>query len=321
MFKWFCMGKKNTYSFAYDPLAALHNAPKLLGMELREKGNDRLEGGYYLNGEPHQWRRDKIKVFIGRGSVWVMEEGGRCISLTQWLIEFGGASDYKDALRMIKGESQALHWNGEMRQRVAQQIKYIDADVLRGAKAFPLEKSPLFRWMCGLFSESEVREVWDRYNVTADERGRTSFWYVNGDGKICHDKKIYYREDGHRDKERPMGRDYRVGDGFGGRCFFGAHLIPSDGEICCVESEKTALLCALYCPNKVWVATGGKSNLKGINQRFLLYPDMDAVEDWSGRGGTIVEWWRIWALPESERPHGADIGDMIVWEKYSKQKY
>lgn len=307
------MAKKLGYSFSYDVGAAMESAGSLLGMELHPKG-DHLEGGYYLNGEPHQYRRDKLKVFVGRGNVWVMEEGGRCISLPQWLIEFGGAADYREALKMIKSGSSMVHWQPDFERLDRTEIRYVDADVLRGAKAFDLEKSPLYRWMCTLFAKKLVRNVWERYNVTADDKGRTTFWYVNGDGKICHDKKIYYREDGHRDKIRPMGRDFRVRDGYTGRCFFGAHLVPAEGEINCVESEKTALLCALMYPTKVWVATGGKSNLRGIDNRFSLYPDLDAIEDWTNKGGSLCEWWRLWALPELERPHGADIGDMIVWE-------
>ena len=307
------MEKKMGYSFAYDVGGAFNSASRLLGMELHQKG-DHLEGGYYITGEPHPYRREKLKVFVSRGNVWVMEEGGRCISLPQWLIEYGGASDYRDALRMIKSGSSMVHWHYDAEQLPKEQIKYIDADVLRGAKAFELAKSPLFVWMCSMFKPIRVRKIWEQYNVTADDKGRTTFWYVNGDGKICHDKKIYYRGDGHRDKTRPMGRDFRVGDGYSGRCFFGAHLIPDKGEINCVESEKTALLCALAYPSKVWVATGGKSNLRGVDERFVLYPDLDAIEDWANRGGSMCEWWRIWRLPEEERPAGADIGDMIVWD-------
>ena len=73
---------KDGFRFDYDPLAALANCPKLLGMELVPRGNG-LQGGYYLNGDRHPYRRDKLKVFVGRGSVWISEEGGRCVSLTQ----------------------------------------------------------------------------------------------------------------------------------------------------------------------------------------------------------------------------------------------
>ncbi len=308
------MGKADFFRFAYDPLAAFNNAPKLLGMDLHPCGDNKMCGGYYLTGEPHPWRKDKIKVFISRGSVWVSEEGGQCVSLTTWLQNYGGASDYKDALRMIKGQSQALHWNGEFRKSVKKEVRFVDADVLKGAKSYDLSHSPLFRYMRRLWPADYVRKIWDLYNVTADFKGRTTFWYVNGDGKVCFDKKIYYREDGHRDKELPMGREYRVGDGYSSRCLFGAHLIPDNGDICVVESEKSALICKMAYPDKIWVATGGKSNLFETNDRFILYPDLDAIGAWRNSGCRIAEWW---AGEDVERlPKNADIADLII-QKHS----
>lgn len=300
-------------TFAYDPLSALRNAPKLLGMELRECGTNKLCGGYYLNGDKHPWRRDKLKVFISRGVVWVAEEGDRCISLQQWLVEFGGCADYKEAIKAIKGESQILNWNEHCVRQKENVVKYVSPDVLAGAKQFELNLSPLFTWLCGMFPEERVREVFDRYNVTATPSRQTVFWYLDGDGKICHDKRIYYGFDGHRNKALPMGREYRVGDGYSSRAFFGAHLIPDSGEICLLESEKSAIIAALAFPEKTWVACGGKSNLKGITDRFVLYPDLDAIDSWTGTQGRIEEWWLNWDLPVGARPHNADFADMIIW--------
>lgn len=295
------------YRFAYDPMTALNNAPKLLGMELVQKGKD-LQGGYYLNGEPHPHRRDKLKVFISRGSVWVSEEGGRCVSLPQWLIEFGGAADFKDALRMIKGQSQALHWNGEVRQRKNGVVRYVDREVLEAAKRYDLQKCPLFRWMCRMFPEERVRKAWEMYNVTTDAHGNAVFWYVDQNGKILYDKRIAYKEDGHRDKKFFPGRQYRVADGYNGRSYFGA-CIPEDGKkafIC--ESEKSAILAYLYYGRR-FLATGGKGNLREIGPGMMLCPDMDARIEWEEKG-EVWPWWEKWPKGE-DVPEKADIGDLI----------
>ncbi len=37
---------------------------------------------------------------------------------------------------------------------------------------------------------------------------------------------------------------------------------PWSEKIGVVESEKTALIMSLVCPDKVWLATGGKANFK-----------------------------------------------------------
>ena len=304
------------YRGQYDPLAALLGASRLLGVELAPCGENKLCGPYYLSGEPHPWRRDKLKVFISRGCVWVAEEGGRCISLPQWLIEFGHAADWREAVSIIKSGSGAFVWDGVKRHVSGNgETRYVEPMVLKGAMAYDKELSPLFKWMCGIFEREKVSEVWDRYGVTSDFNGRTTFWYRDSEGRICHDKKIYYKNDGHRDKQRPMGRDYRVADGYSAKCLFGAHLIPPEGEICCLESEKSALICALAHPDKCWVATGGKGNLRGANERFVLYPDLDAIEDWSGKGGRMEEWWLGWDLGPLDWPKNADYADMIVWDR------
>ena len=46
-------------------------------------------GGYYLTGEQHSYRRDKMKVAIYNGDIWVHEEGGVSQSLATWLVNNG----------------------------------------------------------------------------------------------------------------------------------------------------------------------------------------------------------------------------------------
>lgn len=305
------MDKKDKYSFAYDPVAALRNCPRLLGMELTEHGNG-WQGGYYLNGDKHAYRRDKLKVFVSRGSVWVSEEGGKCVSLPQWLIEFGGAMDFKDALRMIKGQPQAIEWNRQFRERAVPDVQYVGKDVLEGAKRYDLRKCSLFNWMCGLFPEEKVREAWDKYNVTTDSHGNAVFWYVDQTGRILYDKRILYKSDGHRDKSFFPGRQFRVADGYSGKCYFGAHLEGDGRKSFIVESEKSALLANLYY-GRIFLATGGKGNLREIEPDMMLVPDMDARMEWEERG-EVWPWWEKWPK-DVPIPEKADIGDMVVARK------
>lgn len=285
------MGKSdNIFRGQYDPVAALRNAPKLLGMELRPCGPNKLCGPYYLNRDMHPWRRDKLKVFISQNSVWVAEEGSRCISLPQWLVEFGGCADYKEAVRLIKGQSQALNW-GEHQMRARETaVKYVPKEVLSAAKQFELRNCPLFRWFCTIFPEDRVREAFDRYNVTTDGRGLAVFWVVDQNGRILHDKRVKYAETGHRDKTFGGTREFKTADGYTGRAFFGSHLIPESGDILVVESEKSAI--ALYLvTGKCVIATAGKNNLREKDDRFVCYPDIDGIESWTATGNRIREWW------------------------------
>ena len=165
-----------------------------------------------------------------------------------------------------------------------------------------------------MFPEKRVREVWDLYNVTTDSHGNAVYWYVDQNGKILYDKRISYKEDGHRDKNFFPGRQYRVADGYTGKCYFGA-CVPDDGKKAFVcESEKSALLAHLYYGGRRFLATGGKGNLREIEPNMLLVPDMDARMEWEEKG-EVFPWWEKWGIPVSEIPEKADIGDMIEWKK------
>lgn len=315
------MGKGDSYRFAYDPLTALRNAPKLMGMDLKPCGPNKLCGGYYLNGDIHPWRRDKLKLFISRGSVWAAEEGGRCISLPQWLIEFGHCADYKEALRVINGQSQAIDWTERHMRFKKAAIKYVSPDILQAAKTYDLRNCPLFRWFCTLFTEDRVREAFDRYNVTTDGQGLAVFWAVNQDGRILHDKRMKYLPTGRRDKNFGGTRQYRTADGFSGRCFFGSHLIPEcgDKDILVTESEKSAIGLYLWT-GKTVVATAGKNNLRERDPRLLCYPDKDGFEDWEATGNRCVRWFDDWELPYEQQPPTADVMDMIEWKILNSRK-
>jgi hypothetical protein len=183
---------------------------------------------------------------------------------------------------------------------------YVPRSVVTSMAELDLRKCPLFRWMCTLFPEDRVREVWKLYNVTTDSQQNAVFWYADSKGNIAFDKRIAYKEDGHRDKTYFPPRIYRTADGFTARPYFGAHLV-NDECVNVVESEKSALLGALAYGG-VWLATGGKGNLKDV-ANAKLYPDKDAYEEWSAKG-SCVPWFEGW----SECGETSDIGDLIEWQ-------
>ena len=95
-----------------------------------------------------------------------------------------------------------------------------------------------------------------------------------------------------------------------------------------VESEKTALIMSLVCPDKVWLATGGKANFKEsmlaplIGLEVAVYPDADALRDWYTRAvemnrtlGTrlhIPTWYyNLMDHPEAIA-RGLDLADVLV---------
>lgn len=283
--------------------------PEIMNLDLIFRRNA-WEGKYYITGEPHAYKRDKLKVKLRRG-IWVHEQGGESMTLVSWLVEYGGCDSYKQAFEVIRGNDMPVsdfHFTPKI-----QNVKYVPKSYLESMKGCPLELCPLFRWMSWLFGNDRTREEWERYNVMTDEKGNAVYFYINREGHILHDKRIRYNLDGHRDKSCGCSRRYKVGDGFSGRCFFGEHLISDDTVLNIVESEKTALIASTYFGEKkgLWIATGGKTQIKSLlpnikDRKFRLFPDIDAVDEWA-EYGDIVEWWKGREFSEH-----SDVGDLVV---------
>lgn len=148
--------------------------------------------------------------------------------------------------------------------------------------------------------------LWD-YCVGGWPDGRVVFWQIDNEAKPRAAKlmKFYPQEHpkfGHRDKEVHPGWIYNQ-EGIRQEVKpdehtilkpgFGFHLLSKypQAEVQVVESEKTALLCAIYfgdLEHKLWVATAGKANLgKNIlkpltdqNRVIALHPDRDGIDEW-----------------------------------------
>lgn len=301
----------------YRIYKVFESIPEIMGLQLERHG-EKWDGPYYINGDRHPYRTDKLNVVKWKGDIWVFEQGGEGMSLPTWLQRYGGAADYWDAVKIIEGNHRPFVWSGSVRHKEVA-VRYVAPEALRGAKGYDLKGCALFRWMCGLFPEAEVREAWERYNVTTDSHGNCVYWYVDRAGRILFDKRILYKEDGHRDKNFFPGRQYRVGDGYTAKCYFGANTLTGDEEhIFICESEKSALLFYLMY-KKPCLATGGKGNLREIDEKMLLLPDKDAIEEWSGKG-EVCPWWQRWGIPFEEIPRTADIGDMVEYERLRLQQ-
>lgn len=297
----------------YDVYKAFRTAPSLMGLDLRMR-NGQWQGPYYMNGDLHPYRKDKLKVFTGKDGVWVSEEGGDAVSIIDWLIAYRGADGYKGALRMLREADGTLRWTEEskVRRKDEGETLYVPKGAVEGARAYGLGRCPLFGWMCGLWPEGRVTEAWDRYGVTSDSHGNCVYWYIDSKGDVCFDKRMAYGSDGHRDKTFFPGRQYRKADGYSGRCLFGDNWVDYGKPVYVVESEKTALMVWLMYGRQC-VACGGKGGLRAEDVRdgMVLLPDYDARGEWS-KLGKVWPWWEKWGVPEV--PPTADIGDMIEYK-------
>ncbi|MBD2769674.1 hypothetical protein IC235_17425 [Hymenobacter sp. BT664] len=112
-------------------------------------------------------------------------------------------------------------------------------------------------------------------------------------------------------------------------CLFGLPQLlnaPADARVAIVESAKTAVFCAPYLPDCVWLATMGKSYLTADrlapvkNRSLVLFPDAGATDDWQRRADelreqgftvTVSTWLETKATAE-QRAAGIDLADLLL---------
>ena len=303
-----------------DLYGVMQHMPEITGMELTWR-NDSWEGMYYINGERHRSKKDKLRIKFWRTSdgchIVLHEQGGESMSLQKWLVQYGGASDLKHARDIMRGKSRPNSVQISHTGRKSNDVKYVERYVYESLSRYEFERCPLYVYLCGIFGEEKVREVWHRYHVTTDGQGLAVFWYTDKEGRICYDKRMKYGIDGHRSKDFGGTRKYTTSGGYTARPLFGEHLIKEGEPIHVVESEKTALICSLAYPDKIFVSTGGKNNIHSLESGMILYPDMDAISYWKERiGSNICEWW----LKYPDVGQKEDIGDCILREMQKKSQ-
>ena len=178
---------------------------------------------------------------------------------------------------------------------------------------------------------TRLKEALRLFAVGSMPGGYTIWWIVDDTGWIRSGKCMKYLANGHRDKTdkqgfrwvhtsplagiQPEGAEY-VG------CLFGLHQLKTmkPDKVHVVESEKTAVLMTMFCPDCVWLATMGIANLntsrlepvirRGIE--IILHPDIDGYERWQERADQIRK-----ECPDA-KIHVSDMVKRNYWLDLSK---
>lgn len=195
--------------------------------------------------------------------------------------------------------------------------------------------------------DDAVERVCQQYHVGATRDGGVIFWQIDAQGSVRTGKVMHYWGNGHRVKDsadyarmlnapytdkspsptffihskmksqRLLPAEWQVT-----QCLFGEHLLSRrpDDIVYLVESEKTALICAAYYPQFVWVATGGGGNLSAdkvmplIGRVVKIIPDSGELEKWS-KIMDSTKGIKYAMVRELERyPPNTDIADVLLGE-------
>lgn len=206
-------------------------------------------------------------------------------------------------------------------------------DYVKQSESF---RSDLFTYLSGVFGVEATKQVFSMYHVGATKERDVIYWQLDTcatarTGKIMkYDVATGKRIKGEFDcinwvhsklkKEKKLPNEWVLS-----QCLFGEHLLKvhPDKAVCVVESEKTALICAITMPHYIWLATGGKHNLKPEilnilrNRKVILYPDVDAFDKWK----SIAQALPFYVLvsdtlqriaTEEDKANKIDIADVIL---------
>ena len=208
-----------------------------------------------------------------------------------------------------------------------------------------LRRDTLYRYLCGLFGEERVLEVFNRYHVAHSywNGGATAFFLTDAGGRCRSAKLMRYGEDGHRLKgANPAANVTYLHTLLGLKpfsfraCFFGEHLAAAEPQktLVVVESEKSALVMA--CDDSrgkhVYLACGGASaivprpevladpcgRLAPLRGRdVILYPDADMMPRWDDAANALRTWCRtVYVVDVAAPPYALtgsqDIADHII---------
>lgn len=181
------------------------------------------------------------------------------------------------------------------------------------------------KYLTDRFDRNKVMYVLNSYMVKTSTGG-TLFPYVDDKGDMRTIKMIKYLPDTcKRDRSQfPFYLHKQIeGENFNyRRCLFGQHLIEGANSIGVVESEKTAIVCALTIPDTLFLATGGK-NVLSVNdiqsikslygKKITLFPDHDTPDK---RGMTAFAQWSYVALELKNKGFDITIDDTLESGKY-----
>ena len=135
--------------------------------------------------------------------------------------------------------------------------------------------------------------------------------FVDSRNRLTYVKKMHYIG---LKRDKYIYTPYEAKKGRFKQCLFGLHLVSDTSKNCVVESEKTALICAMVHPELTWLATGGLNMVSKVNvlDRADIYPDKGkAYTIWKDKLNADKYTFSD-MIENSTLPDGSDMADLII---------
>jgi len=221
--------------------------------------------------------------------------------------------------------------------KIAKPVSFVDGDVAFNSLK-KHDENNLFRFLCVVFGREKVLPVITAYLLGTSTYwiGSTVFWQIDQNQQIRTGKIMAYNATTGKRIRDPFNHVQwvhtvlKMADFNLKQCLFGEHLLTTEEKpVAIVESEKTALICAIVKPDFLWLATGGKSNFRAelfqpLKGRIVtLFPDLGSFDEWKTKSDQIKRITGIHFIinrsieeiaTAEEKADGLDIGDFILKE-------
>lgn len=263
----------------------------------------------------------------------------------QWIALQRQREKEAEQLRRQAAERKANSFNPNRKTQPPKVQAYLDR-MGELCSLMQVHDNTLVDYLYTIAPKEQVDEVLNRYRIGSTAKREVIYWQIDWHGRVRTGKIMDYGSDGHRIKSKGAswvhcqdGTGLATKEQLAPQCLFGEHLIgelianpPTDGEnlvMAVVESEKSAIILSILCPDIVWFATGGMDNFKPEMlevikpYNVIVYPDADALEKWSrkievlnrehGYHLTIPDHYRAMCTPEAIA-RKMDIADMVLSE-------
>ena len=201
--------------------------------------------------------------------------------------------------------------------------------------------NPLYRYLTTVVGKEKTDRLFNIYKVGTSKmwNGATVFWQIDVSDNVRAGKIMGYDADtGHRIKEPFSQVSWvhsvrKMPDFHMKQCLFGEHLLADASSsakiVAIVESEKTALVAALFIPDLVWLATGGMHgsfNSEAMQvlsgREVVLFPDLKATYEWQRKAKMLQSICKSATCSDlleematdGQREAGLDIADFLLME-------
>lgn len=205
-----------------------------------------------------------------------------------------------------------------------------------------------YKFLTDNFGEQVAENTCKRYHIgnSSHWKGANVFWQVDINQKVRTGKVMLYDPHTGKRVKKPFNhitwvhhllqKKYLLQNFSFQQCLFGEHLLKYEtgNPVAIVESEKTAVICHVFMPEYIWLASGQANGLNVERCRVLkgrkvvLFPDLKQYDNWRGKtqdlrvsiGLNITISDKIEKLANpNELKEGYDLADYLIesWSRNS----